>query len=144
MMDWNTPITATPEDEQKTGDFPVAVPGKYEFTVRGIAGKQFPGSEKTAACPMLTLDLVVDGKDERGRDLEVRVFENIMVNEKNRWKLVGFAKCVDIYHDGITPAEIMKQGVGRIGKADFGIREYNGSKYNNIKHFHPAADDLPF
>lgn len=142
-MNWDTPMTATAEDDAH-GDFPVAVPGKYEFTVRGITRKQFEGSAKTAPCPLLVLDLVVDGKDEKGKDLEVRVFENLFVNEKSKWKLLQFAKCVDIYHDGITPAEIMKQGVGRIGKADFIIDEYNGTKRNKVKRFHQAADDLPF
>lgn len=145
MSIWDRPMTA---DEEQHDEFPVAVPGEYEFTVTGITGKEYPGKPGgMGRCAQLAVKMTVNGKNDKGRDIEVTVFENLFNDPKMEWKLLEFAKSVGIYHDGITAGEIMRNGNGQIGKASFVIDEYNGTKRNKVKRFiKPAvtADDLPF
>lgn len=152
MSVWDRPMKAAPQEDQK----PVAVPGEYEFTVAGIEGKTYPGKPGgMGECAWLVARLIVDGKDERGRDLEVTVFENLFNDPKTEWKMLDFAKAVEIYHDGITAMEIMTRAEGMIGKAKFIADEWNGKKRNKVDRFiipapAPAQDieipdgELPF
>ena len=132
MSVWDRPMRASEQDDQR----PTAVPGEYEFTVAGIDGKEYPGKPGgMGRCAWLNVRLIVDGKDSRGKDLEVTVFENLFNDPKMEWRMLEFAKSVGIYHDDITAGEIMTRGEGMIGKAKFRVGEWNGKKRNEVDRF---------
>ena len=152
MSVWDRPMTAS---EEQDNEYPVAVPGTYEFTVGGIQGKEYPGGPKMGRCAWLNVRLIVDGKDAKGKDLEVNVYENLFNDPIAEWRLLEFAKSIGIYHAGITAGEILDRGQGQIGSASFKIDEYNGKKKNAVVKFlrpekpapkkKPSYDeDLPF
>lgn len=140
MSVWDRPMTAS---EEQDSEFPVAVPGTYEFTVAGIQGKEYPGGAKMGKCARLNVRMVVDGKDARGKDIEVNVYENLFNDPIAEWKLLEFAKCIGIYHDRITAGEIMDKGQGMIGTASFKVEEYNGKKRNAVVKFLKPAKPAP-
>ena len=150
MNIWEKPMTAA----QTPDDYPLAVPGTYEFTVTGITGKEYPGKPGgLGRCAWLNVRMAVDGKDATGRDIEVTVFENLFNDPKVEWKLCEFAKAIGIYHEGITALEILNKGEGQIGSAAFKIDEYNGTRRNVVAKYirqesKPSkkqdVEDLPF
>lgn len=140
---FSRPMTA--KNREEAGGFPLSVPGTYEFTVNNVVPDVYPGGAKMGRCAHLSVELSVDGKDEAGRDLEVKVFENLYNDPKAEWRMLDFAKSVGLYYDGITAGEIAKKSPRHIGKAEIIIEEYNGTKRNKVKRWIEAEpEELPF
>lgn len=132
---------------EEVTDRPVAVPGVYEYTVASVAGDIYAGGPKMGRCAHLSVELVIDGKDAKGKDITPHCFENLYNDPKAVWKWDQFAKSIGIFYEGIPAGEIRDTAPRHIGKAEFIIEEYNGRKRNKVKRFIEAekgADDLPF
>lgn len=144
--------SAIPESaQQESRNFPVAVAGTYSFEVEKADKASYSGQGKLPqGTPTIKLQLRVEGKDASGKDVEVKVFENLYFAEKTYWKAASFAKAIGIHHEGMLFAEIADKAVGNIGEAVFEVHEYNGSKSNRVKSFIEKkevkvdASELPF
>ena len=134
---WTKPLSGD------TGEMPLCDPGEYEFTVKAAVGKEYkpkPGA-KLGHCAQIDLTLIVDGK-RKGRDAECTVFDKLFSDPSMEWKMSAFAKCIGIWHDGLSPADVMGQAPSKIGKAVIGIEEYNGKRRNKVtRYIVPEAED---
>lgn len=146
---WDSAIPESTESH----DYPVAAAGTYAFEVLKAEKLTYTPRSVTSkiptGTPQIKLMLRVEGKDETGKDVEVNVFENLYATENMVWKATEFAKAIGIYHQGISFVEVADKCVGEIGTAEINVREYNGTKSNQVKKFvvKPqinSAEDLPF
>lgn len=153
MNIWETPLRGD------TGEYPVLPAGVYEFTVKSAIGAEYkprPGG-KLGHCAQIKLTLIFEGKGTNGKEISVNVFENLFSDPSQEWKMSAFAKSTGIWHEDMTPADVMNRAQGMTGTAQLRIGEWNGRKRNEVERFivpetAPAAeteveitnDDLPF
>ena len=139
---WDAKATDTQPTQT---DYPVLEPGIYEFEVVNSKLKEyFPKpTSKIGHCAQLDVRLQINDR--------FNVFESLFFDPNTAWKVAKFAKSIGLYHaDGVGPAELDKNCVGKIGEAEIVVEEYNGRKRNRVKTFiekkEPvvSADDLPF
>lgn len=153
MNIWETPLNGG------GGDYPVLPAGIYEFTVKSAIGAEYkpkPGG-KIGHCAQIKLTLIAEGIGTNGKEITVNVFENLYSDPNYEWKMTAFAKSTGIWHEEMTPADVMNRAQGMTGTALLKIGEWNGRKRNEVERFivpetAPAAetevevtnDDLPF
>lgn len=153
MSVWDKPLSGN------TGDFPILPPGVYEFTVEGAGRAEYkpkPGA-KYGPCAMIKLTLVVEGKDSKGRERVVKVFDNLFSDPQAEWKMIGFAKSTGIWHEEMTPADVMQRATGMTGTVQLRVGEWQGRKRNEVERYivpetdpddeteiEVTNDDLPF
>lgn len=127
MSIWDTPLTG-----DTSGGFRILPPGEYEFTVKSAIGaehKPKPGG-KIGHCAEIKLTLIVEGKDTKGRESSVLVFDNLYSDPKTQWKMNAFAKTTEMWHDGMTPWELT-QSAGAIGRCRLIIGQDNKGRDRN-------------
>lgn len=119
------------EIEKEGDDFEPLPEGTYDFTVVSMERARFAGSEKTAACNMAKLDLLV--KSAEG--IERHIYENLLLNSKFEWKLGQFFLCIGQKKENEKLKPNWNAVPGSTGEAEVYIDEYtkNGKKYKNNK-----------
>jgi len=143
MSVWDTQMNS---DDDKGMDFPVLPEGRYWYEVTKAVGKEYnpkPGG-KIGKCAQIELTMRVEAP--KGQK-DVTVFESLFSDPKMIWKMTQFAKSADIFHEGMTPGELIRKCEGAAGYADFVVEEYNGRKRNRVKNFvvsEKSTTDLPF
>lgn len=151
MSVWDTQMSG---NDDKGKDFPVLPEGDYSFEVTGVTGKEYnpkPGA-KMSKCAQIELKLRVESPDLKDKD--VTVFDSLFSDPKMIWKMTQFAKATGIFHEGMTPSELMRQAEGAIGWVHVYVDEYQGQKRNRVTRYivkdpvpekpTSAPDDLPF
>lgn len=139
----------TLEDTQNsTNNYPVLPAGVYEFQVEKVTGKEYvpkPGG-KMGRCAEIDLQLRIDTPER-----EFRVFDRLYSDPTAKWKMTKFAKCIGVFREGMTPAELLKAAKDAIGNCEIGIHQYQGKDQNGVKEYifkEPVAEisdeDLPF
>lgn len=137
---------ALPEDAG--GGYKVAKPGKYTFQVEKVTAKEFnpkPTSKIKNKCAEIDLQLRVETDDG-----DVTVFDRLYSDPSTIWKMTAFAKSIGVFKPGMTPGMLMRQCQDGIGKAEIGVREYNGKEQNEVKSYIEkealpnGTDELPF
>lgn len=134
---WNTSIES---EGSGGGDFPVAAPGTYYFDTKHCVGKNYvpKPTSKIGKCAEIDLQLSFEAKDKNGKDVTVNVFDRLYSDPSTQWKMAAFAKCIGIYHKGITPKEILEAlYTTRTGEAEIDVETYNGKERNVIKKYIP-------
>ncbi|MBQ9046780.1 MAG: hypothetical protein IJ120_02660 [Solobacterium sp.] len=121
----------------------VLKPGTYTFQVVTATGKIYEPkpTSRIGRCAQIDLRLRCES------DRDVTVFDSLYADPSTAWKLTAFAKCIGVYHQNMTPRELLKECEGGIGQVNLIVEEYNGKKRNRVKQYIPAVvapDDLPF
>lgn len=113
-------------------------PGEYPFEVKRLVKERFAGSDKVPPCPRAVLQLEVDG-GELGK---ATVFERILLYGKSGWKIATLFASLGFPTDPATGHRVVDWSAveGRRGTARFKVREYNGSRYNEVDRFTAAGD----
>lgn len=147
---WDTKLVDDGEDHS----YPVADPGTYSFEVEDFKASEYKPkpTSKIGPCAEFNLTLRVEGK-VNGENKDVKVFDRLYSDPATAWKITQFAKCVGIFHDGMTLREFYKKAPGTIGKVKIGQRTYNDKLQNEVKEYivpddkadlNISDDDLPF
>lgn len=120
------------EDEVKEegGDFEPFPKGIYDFTVVSMERARFAGSDKTAACNMAKLDLLVKVPGEVDR----HVFENLLLNSKFEWKLGQFFISIGQKKPGEPLKPNWNTVPGSTGRAEFYIDTYTNKNGKQVKN----------
>lgn len=120
---------ALPEEVK---EFKVAKPGTYTFQVeRAIAKEYTPKpTSKIKRCAEIDVQLRVETDDG-----DVMVFDHLYSDPSTVWKMTAFAKCIGIFQPGMTPGMLMRKCDQGIGRAEIGVREYNGRTSNEVKSY---------
>lgn len=142
---------------QQTNDYPIAPAGVYDFTVTNVTAKEYKpkSTSKIPNCAELDVRLTIKGGSTDGKD--VNVFDRLYIAPDYMWRAIAFAKCIGVYHNGMTVKELQNSCVGEVGKFEVSIHEYNGKKSNQVKKYYYTElvpivksdlgsynDDLPF
>lgn len=128
-LDWEETI------EDPGSDFVLLPEGEYEFTVDHFDRDRHNGSDKLPPCKKVILYLRVETPQGTA---EVR--ESLFLHTKGERKLYSFFICIGQGEAGKPLTMRWANVPGAHGRAKFGIREYNGNKYNEVKKFlEPAA-----
>ena len=124
-FDWDSEI------EQDGQEYITVAPGDYTFTVTKVDRKNFKGSDKMPACPMVeisgTIDVPKGTATFRERLFLLKSFE---------WKLSGFFRCLGMKKHGEKLKMDFPGAVGRKGRARFTTRDYNGNTYNQVDRYY--------
>ena len=140
MSIWDEPI----KDNGQENEYPVLPAGTYSFEVRDASGEEYTPtatSKIKTRCAQINIKLRCEGEQD------VTVFDRLYSAENTAWKITQFAKCIGIYHEGMTPKEVIDKSIGEIGKCKLEVHEYNGKKSNRVKEYivpETKKDDLPF
>ena len=152
MNGWDAPLSGD------TGEFPLLPAGEYEYTVSDASGKEYtprPGG-RYGACKQIKLTLIVEGKDTKGKERSIKVFDNLFSDPQAEWRLNSFVKSAGIYTEGMTLGDVVRRAPGSVGRCTIRIHEYNGRKRNEVDRWiipdpgeEPQdevtnANDLPF
>lgn len=156
MSIWDVTLNDS-QATQQTNEYPIAPAGVYDFTVTNVTAKEYkpkPNS-KIPNCAELDVRLTIKGGSADGKD--VNVFDRLYFADSTMWKAIAFAKCIGVYHSGMSFKELQNGCVGEAGKFKVSIREYNGKKSNQVETYYytesaPTVksdlgsnnDDLPF
>lgn len=137
--------SALPNNNEEQNDYPVSDPGEFQFQVVEAKGKEYlpSGSSKISRCAEIDVRLRVEGKIN-GQTHDVTVFDRLYADPKTVWKMTAFAKSIGVFKEGMTPGDLLKSIGDSIGNAEIGVREYNGSKQNEVKRYIPLKEKLPF
>ena len=128
-LDWEETI------EDPGSDFVLLPEGEYEFTVDHFDRDRHNGSDKLPPCKKVILYLHVETPQGTA---EVR--ESLFLHTKGERKLYSFFICIGQGEAGKPLTMRWANVPGARGRAKFGVREYNGNKYNEVKKFlEPAA-----
>lgn len=107
-------------------------PGEYPYKIVDVLFGDYNGSAKIPACPMVTVELEVDG----GEQGKVTLKNNFYLCKECAGLLAAFAKSIGVMEDGEKTVQIDWDEIGGFkGICNINHREYNGSKYNNLKSF---------
>lgn len=157
MSIWDVTLNDDANASNNTGDYPVAPAGDYEFTVMNVVAKEYKPkpTSKIPNCAELDVQLKIKGGSADGKD--VTVFDRLYFAPSTMWKAVAFAKCIDVFHSGMSFKELQNGCVGEVGRFKVSVREYNGKKSNQVDTYYykesaPTvksdlggnSDDLPF
>ena len=113
-------------------EYTLLEPGEYPFKVVDVLFGDYNGSAKIPACPMVTLELEVDG-GEQGKAI---VKNNFYLCQECSGLIAAFAKSIGVMEDGEKTVCVDWDEVGGFkGTVNINHREYNGNKYNNVKSF---------
>lgn len=123
-LDWEETI------EDPGSDFVLLPEGEYEFTVDHFDRDRHNGSDKLPPCKKVILYLHVETPQGTA---EVR--ESLFLHTKGERKLYSFFICIGQGEAGKPLTMRWANVPGARGRAKFGIREYNGKKYNEVKKF---------
>lgn len=123
-LDWEETI------EDHGSDFVLLPEGEYEFTVDHFDRDRHNGSDKLPPCKKVILYLHVETPQGTA---EVR--ESLFLHTKGERKLYSFFICIGQGEAGKPLTMRWANVPGARGRAKFGIREYNGKKYNEVKKF---------
>jgi hypothetical protein len=128
-LDWEETI------EDPGSDFVLLPEGEYEFTVDHFDRDRHNGSDKLPPCKKVILYLHVETPQGTA---EVR--ESLFLHTKGERKLYSFFICIGQGEAGKPLTMRWANVPGARGRAKFGVREYNGKQYNEVKKFlEPAA-----
>lgn len=138
---WTTPLSG----ETDSGGFRILPAGEYEFTVKSAVGAEYnPGpNSKIGHCAQIKLTLIIEGKDTRGRESEVHVFDNLFSDPRTQWKMNAFAKATDIWREGMTPWDLT-MAAGAIGRCRLIIGQDNkGRDRNEVDRYIVPTVNVP-
>lgn len=153
---FDIPLTGEVEEYN---DFPLLPAGEYEFTVTNAVGAEYrPGpTSKLKRCAQAKLTLTIEGKSTEGKEVSVKVFDNLYADSTNKGamsKVNAFAKCTAIFFPGMTFGNLIQRAPGMVGACRLKIHEYNGKKSNQVERYlfteqekpeiEVTNDDLPF
>lgn len=122
-MDWNAEI-------EKENDFVLLPAGEYDFTVASFERARYEGGEKMGPCNEAKLRLEV--KTERGT---ASIMHNLFLNKKCEGLLCAFFRAIGQKKHGEKLKMDWGKVIGTTGRAKFGVREYNGKEFNEVKSF---------
>jgi hypothetical protein len=106
--------------------------GEYPFEVSEVRYGDYNGGSKIPACPMVTVELDVDG----GEQGHVTVNNRFFITKECAGLLAAFAKSIGVMEDGDKKVDIdWDQVEGMKGIVYINHREYNGQQYNQVKKF---------
>lgn len=133
-------------DAQESNEhgYKVAVPGPYEFQVESVSGKEFipKAGNKIGRCAEIDLKLRIEGKDEKGNDIECYCWEKLYSDQSTAWKMTAFFKSVGVYDKELTVGEMMRKSQDGIGHAEFGtFTNKKGNVQNEVKKYIPHSAD---
>ena len=123
-LDWEETI------EDPGSDFVLLPEGEYEFTVDHFDRDRHNGSDKLPPCKKVILYLHVETPQGTA---EVR--ESLFLHTKGERKRYSFFICIGQGEAGKPLTMRWANVPGARGRAKFGVREYNGKKYNEVKKF---------
>ena len=115
------------EVQIETSEYTLLEPGEHDFTVVGFDRDSHSGSEKISACDVAVYTLDFDG---------VRVKYKLYLHKKFNWKITQFFQSIGLIdadaENGSKFVYPWESCIGCKGRAVTGLREYNGSQYNEI------------
>ena len=118
--------------EVEDKEYTLLGPGEYPYVVTEVKYGDYNGSAKIPACPMVTVELEVDG----GEQGKISVSNNFYICKECAGLLAAFAKSIGVMDDGEKVVSIEWDEVeGMKGTVYINHREYNGNKYNQVKKF---------
>jgi len=130
-LDWNSEI-------EKESEFVLLPEGEYDFTVVNMERQRHEGSEKMSACPVAKLSLRVESPHGAAT-----IFDRLFLHTKAEWKISAFFGAIGQKKHGEKLKMDWQKVVGSKGRAKFGVRQYNGRDYNEVKNYIYAEDVTP-
>ena len=132
------------EEIEKDNDFILLPEGDYDFVVETFERARHPGSDKLPPCPKAIIHLKIKGKDmHTGREGEVTIKHNLFLYSKMETMLSAFFVGIGQKKKNEKMKMNWNMVPGSTGRAKVEIREYNGSKFNQIKKFYDPQDLPP-
>lgn len=123
-MEWDAEIS-------KESDFVLLPAGEYDFKVAAFERARYNGGGKMGPCNEAKITLEVKAPD--GRTASVR--HNLFLNSKCEPMLCAFFRGIGQKKHGEPLKMNWNKVIGSSGRAKFGIREYNGNQFNEVKGF---------
>lgn len=135
QLDWNSTITKTEEE------YVIFPEGIYDFEIINFERGQHNGSEKLPPCKKVTVQFRL--RNNEGQTTVVR--ENLFLYSTQMNKLCRFFEAIGQGPDAQGNIRMNWNAViGSTGRAQVGVRTYNGNKYNEIKRYEkPSAPAAP-
>jgi hypothetical protein len=136
--DWDDEI------ENDGAEFTVLPKGRYPFVVVDMDRERHSGSEKLPPCNKAVVHFKFDG----GTLGSTTIKENLFLHSKTEGILCAFFASIGQRQHGDKMKMDWGKVVGQTGEADLGIRDYTTDageprQINQVKKYHPAADDAP-
>lgn len=136
VFDWDDVIT----DDGSERRFILLPEGDYDFMVTNLEKKYYNGSAKLPACPEADLTLTVTNTDG-----VATVQSRLFLCGSQEWKLSSFFRCIGLKKHGEKLVMKWDKVTGAMGRAHFGIRDWQGSdgqmrQSNEVKYFIDPED----
>lgn len=136
-LDWDSEIDST------AGNYVLAEPGDYTFTVVGLEKGRSEGSAKMPACRQVKATLRLNLPD--GNTCDVKY--TMQLWSTLQWKISNFCIAIGMMKRGDVLKPNWNAMVGCTGRCNIGIRKYtnNGREYetNEVKKFYDY-EGVPF
>ncbi|MDR1272337.1 MAG: DUF669 domain-containing protein [Clostridiales Family XIII bacterium] len=126
VYDWDEEIDAN------DNDFVILKPGDYDFTVVSFERQYYDGSEKLPPCKMVILQIRVETSDG-----PATAFHRLYLAPSQNGLITSFFGAIGLHKKGDEKLKMDWDHVaGATGRAKFGVRQYNGNEYNEVKRFY--------
>ena len=126
VLDWDSEI----EEEGGKSLFRLLPEGDYDFTVKGFDRSNFNGNDKSPACPVAKLHLIVHAQDG-----DAQVDDSLFLSKKSEWKLSQFFICIGQKKHGEKLRMNWQAVPGSTGRLSINHRKYNDKEYNQVARY---------